>query len=72
MDHVVIKRMIYIYIYIHLPYCTCMYVGWRVSDLTLQNIEHILVDCHNCGTDSAFDLFYGFTEEKLEYLHAAL
>ena len=47
-------------------------MGWRVSDLTLQNIEHILVHCHICGKDSAFELFYGFTEEKLECLHAAL
>ena len=38
-------------------------MGWRVRDLTLQNIEHILVDCHNYSMDSAFELFYGFTEE---------
>jgi len=40
-------------------------MGWRVSDLALEDIEHtsILVDCHNCSTDSAFELIYGFTEE---------
>jgi hypothetical protein len=48
---------LYIYIYIYI------YMGWRVSDLKLQDIEHILMDCHNCSTDSAFELLYRFTEE---------